>query len=74
MAGHSTSLHEDPALLKYANLNKQRYRFFRWNKHTAKISFMYVMFVPFIVGSIAYATDGKYELRGKRRGDIASEY
>jgi hypothetical protein len=30
--------------------------------------------VPGILGYVAYKTDGKYDLRGKRRGDIISEW
>jgi len=75
MAGHHNHvLHEDPGLIKYAKLNTQRYRFFRWTKRTAKFSFLYVVAFPALVGTIAYSTEGKYMMRGKRRGDIISEF
>ncbi|KAF8539606.1 hypothetical protein BDD12DRAFT_736707, partial [Trichophaea hybrida] len=67
-------LHEDPALLKYANLNATRYRYFRWTPRTAKYTFIYVIAVPAVIGYLGYITDGKYEMRGKRRGDIVSEF
>ncbi|KAI5806228.1 hypothetical protein EDC01DRAFT_778088 [Geopyxis carbonaria] len=72
--GHNTTLHEDPALTKYAQLNTNRYRFFRWTPRTAKLSFIYVIAVPAVVVALGFATDGKYHLRGKRRGDVISEY
>jgi len=74
MAGHNKTLHEDPALLKYANLNLTRYRYFRWTPRSAKLSFIYIIAVPAMIGYLGYVTDGKYEMRGKRRGDIVSEF
>jgi len=38
------------------------------------VTFVYVALVPSIVGYIGYKYDGKFELRGKRRGDIISEW
>ncbi|KAI5838995.1 hypothetical protein DFP73DRAFT_562889 [Morchella snyderi] len=75
MAGHHHDvLHKDPALTKYAALNTNRYKYFRWNNRTAKVSFIYVIAIPVALGVLAFKTDGKYEFRGKRRGDVASEY
>ncbi|KAL0638942.1 hypothetical protein Q9L58_001993 [Maublancomyces gigas] len=74
MAGHSKILHQDPALIKYAALNSERFRFFRWTNRTAKLSFIYVVAIPFALGVLAYKTDAKYQFRGKRRGDIISEF
>jgi len=73
MAGHS-SLRLDPALQKYYELNKNRWRYFRWTPRTAFISFMYAGFVPFVTGYVFYKTDGKYDMRGKLRGDTISEW
>ncbi|KAL7267772.1 hypothetical protein RUND412_009630 [Rhizina undulata] len=67
-------MHFDPALQKYAKLNTNRYRFFRWNPRTAKLTFWYVFLVPSFIGSLAYWSEGRYEFRGKRRGDVASEF
>ncbi|KAK0711267.1 hypothetical protein B0T25DRAFT_566639 [Lasiosphaeria hispida] len=64
----------DPAIIRLGNMSSNRYRYFRWTPRTAWITFMYVAVVPSIVGVIAYSTDGKYDLRAKRRGDIISEY
>jgi len=74
MAGPSKNLALDPALEKYYELNANRYKYFRWTPRTAWISFCYMALVPGILGYVAYKTDGKYDLRGKRRGDIISEW
>ncbi|EKG12293.1 hypothetical protein MPH_10598 [Macrophomina phaseolina MS6] len=80
MAGDHHILHEDPALVKYANLSPNRYKYFRWTPKTAWISFWVAVAVPSVVGIIAYRTDadtavqGKYEFRGKRRGDAIKEF
>ncbi|KAA8911727.1 hypothetical protein FN846DRAFT_934598 [Sphaerosporella brunnea] len=75
MAGnHNHVLHEDPAIIKYSNLNTNRFRYFRWTPRTAKLNFIYVIAVPALLGYVAYATEGKFEFRGKRRGDSVSEY
>lgn len=34
-----------------------RYKYFRWTKRTAAISFVYVFVVPSIVGYLGYKTD-----------------
>lgn len=74
MASHNKFLHEDPAFIKYANLNTHRFRYFRWTPRSAKVTFLYAVAFPMFIGSIAYMTEGKYEFRGKRRGDPISEY
>ncbi|KIW04805.1 uncharacterized protein PV09_03990 [Verruconis gallopava] len=72
--GHANTLNMDPALVKYANLYVKRHEYFRWTPRTARIAFMYVIAVPSLIGYVLYKTDGKFELRGKRRGDIMSDY
>ncbi|KAF2492135.1 hypothetical protein BU16DRAFT_529504 [Lophium mytilinum] len=74
MAGHNHSLHMDPSLVKYANMYVNRHKYFRWTPRTAWLTFAYVAVVPSIVGYVAYTTDGKYDLRGKRRGDLIKEF
>ncbi|KIH93094.1 NADH:ubiquinone oxidoreductase 6.6kD subunit [Sporothrix brasiliensis 5110] len=64
----------DPALVKLGNMTTNRYKYFRWTKRTARITFTYVVFVPALFGILAYSTDGKWNLRGKRRGDVLAEY
>ncbi|KAH8668312.1 hypothetical protein BX600DRAFT_548679 [Xylariales sp. PMI_506] len=64
----------DPSIQKLGNMQTNRAKYFRWTPRTARITFMYVVFVPAIVGLIAYKTDGKWDLRGKRKGDLLSEY
>lgn len=38
-------------------MQKVRHQYFRWTPRTAKITFMYVVVVPTLVGYIAYKTD-----------------
>ncbi|PSS22376.1 hypothetical protein M430DRAFT_137554 [Amorphotheca resinae ATCC 22711] len=75
MAGHhNQSLAMDPALVKYNNLVVNRHKYFRWTKRTVGITFAYVVAFPAFIGALAYATDGKWDFRGKRRGDVLSEF
>lgn len=74
MAGDHHVLHEDPALVKYAEVAPNRYKYFRWTPRTAWLSFWVAIAVPSVVGLIAYRTDGKYVFRGKRRGDVIKEF
>lgn len=64
----------DPAILRLNNMTTNRYKYFRWTKRTARITFMYVAVVPTLFGILAYSTEGKWNLRGKRRGDPLSEF
>ncbi|KAI6246564.1 hypothetical protein HI914_05294 [Erysiphe necator] len=82
MAGHHpTPLTLDPAYVKYNKsrfLQKidmwiNRYKYFRWTGRTVKITFAYMVVVPSIIGYLAYTSDGKYNMRGKRRGDTIVE-
>ncbi|KAL2024412.1 hypothetical protein VTK56DRAFT_8223 [Thermocarpiscus australiensis] len=63
----------DPALVRLGNMINNRYKYFRWTKRTAGITFMYVVVVPSIVGYLGWYTDGLWDLRAKRRGDVISE-
>ncbi|KAJ5126490.1 hypothetical protein N7448_007269 [Penicillium atrosanguineum] len=74
MAGPSKSLILDPALQKYYELNANRYKYWRWNSRHAWLSLIYMVAIPGALTWAAYKTDGKYELRGKRRGDTISEW
>ncbi|KAE9988689.1 hypothetical protein EG328_008706 [Venturia inaequalis] len=74
MAGHANTVHMDPALIKYANNSVNRFKHFRWTPRTAWISFAYVVAVPSIIGYVAYWSDGKYDMRGKRKGDTIVEW
>ncbi|KAI2782938.1 NADH:ubiquinone oxidoreductase 6.6kD subunit [Daldinia loculata] len=64
----------DPAIQKLGNMTTNRHKYFRWTPRTARITFMYAVVVPAILGTIAYTTDGKYDFRVKRRGDLISEF
>ncbi|OTA60305.1 NADH:ubiquinone oxidoreductase 6.6kD subunit [Hypoxylon sp. EC38] len=64
----------DPAIQKLGTMTTNRHKYFRWTPRTARITFMYAVVVPTIFGIIAYKTDGKYDLRAKRKGDLISEF
>ncbi|KAH6661394.1 hypothetical protein BKA67DRAFT_654513 [Truncatella angustata] len=64
----------DPSIQKLGTMQTNRAKYFRWTPRTARITFMYVVFVPALFGILAYQTDGKYDLRAKRKGDLISEY
>ncbi|KAL6706008.1 hypothetical protein ACN47E_006110 [Coniothyrium glycines] len=75
MAGHNHGItHADPAIIKWASMTTNRHKYFRWTRRTAWLSFAYVILVPGLLGTAGYMTDGKWEFRGKRRGDLLSEY
>ncbi|EAQ91014.1 predicted protein [Chaetomium globosum CBS 148.51] len=63
----------DPALVRLGNMTANRYKYFRWTKRTAALSFIYVIAVPSVLGYLGYHNDGLWDLRGKRKGDIISE-
>ncbi|KAF1343935.1 NADH:ubiquinone oxidoreductase 6.6kD subunit [Delphinella strobiligena] len=74
MAGHNNSLNMDPALVKYANMYVKRHEYFRWTPRTAWLSLAYMVIIPGISLYVGYKSDGKYEFRGKRRGDTIKEF
>ncbi|KAF2120179.1 hypothetical protein BDV96DRAFT_642027 [Lophiotrema nucula] len=76
MAGHDhiQALHQDPAYIKWNNMMVNRHKYFRWTPRTARITFIYVVAVPAVLGTLGYMTDGKWNMRGKRRGDLISEF
>lgn len=39
------------------DMTTNRHKFFRWTPRTARITFMYAVFVPVIFGIVAYKTD-----------------
>ncbi|BDD57563.1 hypothetical protein MPDQ_007456 [Monascus purpureus] len=70
----SKSLVLDPALQRYQDFNKNRYKYFRWTPRNAWHTLLYAALIPTALGYIAYKTDGKYEFRGKRRQDTIVEF
>lgn len=76
-------------------MTSNRHNYFRWTPRTAKITIMYAVVVPFIVGYVGYKFDvsfsipipwasgmqkadkgvsqGRWDLRGKRKGDLLEE-
>ncbi|KAJ9132321.1 hypothetical protein NKR19_g9348 [Coniochaeta hoffmannii] len=63
----------DPAIIRVGNMNSNRYKYFRWTPRTARITFIWVVAVPAMVGYAAYKTDGLWDFRAKRRGDLLVE-
>jgi hypothetical protein len=74
MGQNKAPLHQDPGLLKWYKMHTNRYKYFRWTKRTALITTMYVVVVPAIFATMGAMTDGKWDMRGKRRGDTITEY
>ncbi|KAK5138528.1 hypothetical protein LTR08_000116 [Meristemomyces frigidus] len=74
MAGHADSVHMDPALVKYANMYVKRHQYFRWTPRTAWISIAYIFAVPSVFMYMSYANEGKWDMRGKLRGDTIAEF
>ncbi|KAF2672832.1 NADH:ubiquinone oxidoreductase 6.6kD subunit [Microthyrium microscopicum] len=64
----------DPALLKWYNMSANRYKYFKWTPRTARISLVYVAIIPAAFLYVGLQTDGKYEFRGKLRGNPIVEY
>ncbi|KAI3337608.1 NADH:ubiquinone oxidoreductase 6.6kD subunit [Xylariaceae sp. AK1471] len=64
----------DPAIQKLGTMTTNRHKYFRWTKRTAGLTFVYAILVPSIFGIVAYQTDGRYDFRAKRKGDLISEY
>jgi len=73
MAGHN-SVHMDPALVKYANMFVKRHEYFKWTPRTAWLSVVYVIAVPSAFLYMAFKTEGKWDFRGKLRGDTIAEF
>ncbi|OIW33751.1 hypothetical protein CONLIGDRAFT_628662 [Coniochaeta ligniaria NRRL 30616] len=63
----------DPAIIRLGNMSSNRYKYFRWTPRTARITFIWVALVPGLVGYAAYKTDGLWDYRAKRRGDLIVE-
>ncbi|KAI9865502.1 MAG: hypothetical protein M1824_002241 [Vezdaea acicularis] len=66
----------DPALVKYQmpDMFVNRHQYFRWTPRTAYLTFAYVVAFPAFIGYLAYTTDAKWDMRGKRRGDTIAEF
>ncbi|SMQ47531.1 unnamed protein product [Zymoseptoria tritici ST99CH_1A5] len=72
-AGHN-AVHMDPALVKYANMFVGRHQFFRWTPRTTWLTFTYVIAVPAAFLYMGFKTEGKWDMRGKLRGDTIVEF
>jgi len=64
----------DPAILKWAEMNNNRPKHFRFNNRTGKITVFYTCVIPAMLLGLAYWSEGRYEMRGKRRGDVIKEF
>ncbi|KAK5116487.1 hypothetical protein LTR62_008036 [Meristemomyces frigidus] len=74
MAGHANSVHMDPALVRYANMYVKRHEYFKWTPRTAWLSIVYILAVPAGALWVGWKTDGKWNMRGKLRGDTMAEF
>lgn len=54
-------------------MKQNRYKYFRWTKHTATVTFLAVIVVPGICGYLGYKTDVSTPWSGGRRGQIRAE-
>ncbi|KAI0598600.1 hypothetical protein F4775DRAFT_554986 [Biscogniauxia sp. FL1348] len=64
----------DPAIQKLSDANAKRHQYFRWTPRTALLNIVLMGIVPSILLGIAYKTDGKWNFRAKRKGDLLSEH
>ncbi|EME47984.1 hypothetical protein DOTSEDRAFT_69800 [Dothistroma septosporum NZE10] len=64
----------DPALVKYANMYVKRHEYFRWTPRTAWLTITYVIAVPSVFLYYGWTTDGKWDMRGKLKGDTIAEF
>ncbi|KAF2799654.1 hypothetical protein K505DRAFT_320978 [Melanomma pulvis-pyrius CBS 109.77] len=55
-------------------MTTNRHKYFRWTPRTAWLTFAYVIVVPATLGVAGYMVEGKWDMRGKRRGDLISEF
>ncbi|KAI1164230.1 hypothetical protein F5B18DRAFT_650942 [Nemania serpens] len=47
----------DPAIQKLGTMTTNRHKYFRFSGRTARLTFIYTVVVPTIVGVIAYQTE-----------------
>ncbi|KAI1152805.1 NADH:ubiquinone oxidoreductase 6.6kD subunit [Nemania diffusa] len=69
-----TGMANDPAILKMGTMSTNRYKYFRWTKRSARLTIVYGLVMPSLFAFVAYKTDGKFDFRGKTRGDLIYEY
>ncbi|KAK6539887.1 hypothetical protein TWF694_008724 [Orbilia ellipsospora] len=74
MAGDHHHVDYDPALLKWAEMHNNRPKHFRFNRPAARVAFWAVVAVPASILALGYWSEGRYELRGKRKGDVIKEF
>lgn len=54
-------------------MQTNRVKYFRWTPRTARITFMYVVFVPALFGIVAYQTDvSRASLKETRGGEAGN--
>ncbi|KAF2715598.1 hypothetical protein K504DRAFT_529746 [Pleomassaria siparia CBS 279.74] len=64
----------DPQLVKWNKMTTNRHKHFRWTPRTAWLNIVYVIIVPVSLGVVTYNVADKWNMRGKRRGDLISEF
>ncbi|EPS43269.1 hypothetical protein H072_2785 [Dactylellina haptotyla CBS 200.50] len=55
-------------------MHNNRPKHFRFNNKAARFTFVMVAAIPAAVLALGFWSEGKYELRGKRRGDVIKEF
>ncbi|KKY28677.1 putative nadh:ubiquinone oxidoreductase subunit [Phaeomoniella chlamydospora] len=74
MAGDHGGVRLDPALQSVYDLNKNRYKYFKWTPRTARVAFVYAGLIPASLAYVFYKFDGKHNMRAKMRGDVIEEW
>jgi len=73
--GHGPKvLNMDPAYAKWYSMSSNRYKYFKWTPKTTRVTVQYVVVIPAILAYFAYQQDGKWNFRGKLRGDPIAEW
>ncbi|RJE22715.1 hypothetical protein PHISCL_04931 [Aspergillus sclerotialis] len=62
------------AVLDPIKFTANRWKYFKWTPRNAWLSVVYMALIPGTLAYIGYKTDGKYDFRGKRRGDTIAEW
>ncbi|CCJ30788.1 unnamed protein product [Pneumocystis jirovecii] len=73
MAGDKHVLKIDPAIERYAEMRSSQYMYFRWTPKTVTKSIVLGVVVPLFIGYFAFATEGKWDFRGKGINDKLTE-
>ncbi|ORY84840.1 hypothetical protein BCR37DRAFT_377670 [Protomyces lactucae-debilis] len=67
------TLKKDPAIERWVEMRHDLYRNFRWTSKSTRQVAMWGVAFPVALYYLAYATEGKWQLRGKTRGESITE-